>query len=34
MSFILQNLDKMAPEELQEIREEAIAWHDAQVSET
>jgi deoxyribodipyrimidine photolyase-related protein len=27
MSFILKNLDKMAPEELEEIRELARSWH-------
>lgn len=29
MSFILNNLDKMPPEELTEIRERANAWHQA-----
>ncbi len=29
MSFILKNLDRMPPEELQAIRAQAIAWHQA-----
>jgi deoxyribodipyrimidine photolyase-related protein len=33
MSFILQNLGKIAPEELQGIREEAIAWHNNNVQD-
>ena len=27
MSFILKNLDKMSPEELQSIRQQAQDWH-------
>jgi deoxyribodipyrimidine photolyase-related protein len=29
MSFILKNLDKMAPEDLEEVRELARSWHES-----